>query len=336
LPQAATAFLDSSRIMFASGDKYAADFGQVSTILDRTSGVLENQKSTAEYQLVALEDSVSFLNLIETNTETTTELLAQLVALAPVTAAARAEAAAGGSIAAGGTVSTPPTIFPEKGVSDPIVTAVDSSATTSSTAITGSIKTTSEDIIDTIKTTSADIIWWCGTGTNRILNETLTAVEAGKVVEVTTAQPALAATCVEAPKKRRTWLDKLFGRYKEYDDPEDPPPLSFRKYAEGGLAPKGISLVGEKGPELVDFKTPGRVYSNKASNDIFNSKQLVEEIRSLRQEVNNLRKDQREQTGHLITATYDANAQNAEQVTAGTEDALQAQNWKERSQIKFA
>ena len=32
-------------------------------------------------------------------------------------------------------------------------------------------------------------------------------------------------------------------------------------YAKGGLARKGWALVGEEGPELVDFRTPGRVYT---------------------------------------------------------------------------
>ncbi len=37
----------------------------------------------------------------------------------------------------------------------------------------------------------------------------------------------------------------------------------FTPHADGGLA-QGFSMVGEKGTELVDFKTPGRVYTNDA------------------------------------------------------------------------
>jgi uncharacterized protein (DUF1697 family) len=33
-------------------------------------------------------------------------------------------------------------------------------------------------------------------------------------------------------------------------------------YAVGGLAPRGLALVGEEGPEIVDFESPGRVYSS--------------------------------------------------------------------------
>lgn len=50
----------------------------------------------------------------------------------------------------------------------------------------------------------------------------------------------------------------------------------------------GLALVGEKGPELVNMG-PAQVFSNKASNDMFNNKELIEEIRQLRQEVAVLR-----------------------------------------------
>jgi len=211
LPQAATDFLESSKVLNASSAQFTADQGLVSSYIDAATTALESQKSTAQQQIDLLDDSVSALNIIETNTETTASLLSQLVTLQTATAAAR-------------------------------------TAVTSDSSLVGS---------------------------------TITA------------------------------------------------------HAAGGIA-SGISLVGELGPEIVDFKTPGRVYSNSASNDLFNTKELVQEIRSLRQEVKQLRDDQQQQTGHLITATYDASAQNAEEVTAGAETALNTQSWKTRSQIKLA
>lgn len=106
-------------------------------------------------------------------------------------------------------------------------------------------------------------------------------------------------------------------------------------FASGGLA-KGVALVGEQGPEIVDFKNPGRVYSNQASNDLFNTKELVAEIKALRNEVAQLRDDQNKQTGALIDTTMKANAQNAEAITLATENAVNQQNWKTRSQVKVA
>lgn len=106
-------------------------------------------------------------------------------------------------------------------------------------------------------------------------------------------------------------------------------------HAGGGLA-RGISVVGEYGPELVDFKNPGRVYSNRASNDLLNNKELVQEIKNLRQELNQLRQEQREQTGHLITANYDANLKAANKVVDATETAASDASWNERTRLKVA
>lgn len=105
--------------------------------------------------------------------------------------------------------------------------------------------------------------------------------------------------------------------------------------ASGGIG-NGITMVGERGPEIVDFKNPGRVYSNRASNDLLNTKDLVAEIKALREEVSQLRADQKEQTGHLIATNYDANNKNANTVANANETALRQQDWKTRSQVKVA
>ena len=105
--------------------------------------------------------------------------------------------------------------------------------------------------------------------------------------------------------------------------------------ANGGIG-NGVTMVGERGPEIVDFKNPGRVYSNRASNDLLNTKDLVAEIKALRDEVSQLRADQKEQTGHLIATNYDANNKNANTVANANETALKQQDWKVRSQVKVA
>jgi len=105
--------------------------------------------------------------------------------------------------------------------------------------------------------------------------------------------------------------------------------------AGGGIG-SGITMVGERGPEIVDFKNPGRVYSNRASNDLLNTKDLVAEIKALREEVSQLRADQKEQTGHLIATNYDANNKNANTVANANDTALKQQDWKTRSQVKVA
>lgn len=105
--------------------------------------------------------------------------------------------------------------------------------------------------------------------------------------------------------------------------------------ASGGRV-SGLTLVGEMGPELVDFSTPGRVYTADQTAGMFvpingtssNVQQvLVQELQNLRQEVAKLREQQSTETGHLINATYDAQNRNAEQVTEGVMDAAARQAW---------
>ena len=40
-------------------------------------------------------------------------------------------------------------------------------------------------------------------------------------------------------------------------------PLPLPGFQQGGLAQRGFALVGEAGPEIIDFNTPGRVYTNE-------------------------------------------------------------------------
>ena len=106
-------------------------------------------------------------------------------------------------------------------------------------------------------------------------------------------------------------------------------------HANGGIA-TGWSLVGEQGPELVNFSNPGRVYTNQASNDLFNNKELIAEIKALREEVSQLRDDQNKQTGAIIDTTIQANAQNAQAIAAANQNMANQQDWKTRSQVKVA
>ena len=117
------------------------------------------------------------------------------------------------------------------------------------------------------------------------------------------------------------------------DPSADPSPGDT--FASGGLA-SGLALVGEQGPELVDFKTPGRVYSNPASNDLLSNADLIAEIRNLHKEISQLRKDQREQTGYLIKSNYDANQLAAQQVADATKATTAANAWNMRSAVKIA
>ena len=113
-------------------------------------------------------------------------------------------------------------------------------------------------------------------------------------------------------------------------------PTKVKGYASGGLASRGINMVGEQGPELVDFASPGRVYTAGQTAAFGDNTVLVAELKALRDEMSQLRSEQKEQTGHIIQSNYDANQKNAQAVSNVTENAIKQQTWKERSQVVIA
>ena len=118
---------------------------------------------------------------------------------------------------------------------------------------------------------------------------------------------------------------------------------SLQTAATGGYR-SGLTLVGELGPELVDFQNPGRVYTADQTAGMFaqapgNGQQfglMVRELQQLRQEVTILRKDQQKQTGDLIVTNYDATNKLAEQIADAVVQTVADSNWQTRSkpQIK--
>lgn len=109
----------------------------------------------------------------------------------------------------------------------------------------------------------------------------------------------------------------------------------------GGGRASGLTLVGELGPELVDFTNPARVYTSDQTAGMFNSPtntnqvfaNIATEIRSLKQEVIQLRKEQQKQTGDIIVSNYDANKRNADEVALAVEDSAGLAVWQTRSKV---
>ena len=54
---------------------------------------------------------------------------------------------------------------------------------------------------------------------------------------------------------------------------------------------------------------------------------MVSELRSLRQEVQQLRKQQSDETGQLVMATYDSNSQAANEMATVVTESVTKQNW---------
>lgn len=108
--------------------------------------------------------------------------------------------------------------------------------------------------------------------------------------------------------------------------------------ATGGRV-HGLTLVGERGPELVDFTNPGMVYPADQTRGMFapqasmsnNIYQVVAELRQVKQELAQLRQEQRQQTGDLIVSNYDANNRAAETISAEVALTTTQKEWQERN-----
>jgi phage-related minor tail protein len=70
-----------------------------------------------------------------------------------------------------------------------------------------------------------------------------------------------------------------------------------RGYANGGSYPGGLALVGEKGPELINFNSSGQVYTAGQTASLLNSTDVVDELRFVREEIVMLRSEVRADVG---------------------------------------
>ncbi|OQB10066.1 MAG: hypothetical protein BWY21_00550 [Parcubacteria group bacterium ADurb.Bin216] len=299
LPTVADSFLQASKTLYASSDAYTNDFNSVLETLDKTATYFEGQQSSTEKQLALMENDKTIQEIIRDNTGSVKDLLAQYLSSVTTTETARQGAAAAGSNAAGGTFSAP------------VATAVTASAAIDTTGVgwvhgtngfSGTLAQAKDSFNNAVKAGATDQQLY-----NAVISQGLTS----SMVDTILGYPA--GTALKWAKDR-----------------------GFKEFAKGGLA-DGLSVVGELGPELVDFKTPGRVYSNSQSNSMFGSNQeLIKEVQALREELKQLRQEQNEQTGALIRSNYDANHLNAEQVSAAQMEAANAANWKQKAVPKLA
>ncbi len=65
---------------------------------------------------------------------------------------------------------------------------------------------------------------------------------------------------------------------------QSPEAKGLSGFANGGYYPGGMAMVGERGPELIDFSNPGMVYSNERLRSAMGGGDVATEIRGLREE----------------------------------------------------
>ena len=334
LPSVTGTFLDASKVLYASSEQYTKDFTSVLDLLDTTATSLTMQQTDAQKQLDQLVTSTEYLNSIVTNTDTITQLLSDLANAQGITAIAKA-------------------------ASDTATTTNTSNAFSNGPA---NNRKAVEGFYDTYLHRASDtsgMDWQL----KNIDNGNFTVSQIGENIKNSPEGRAQLlyeklAGRVGEPGGVGYWMNQIaIGKSKEEivsafaasvvannesganklarDIASGTAAPVVPGFARGGLA-MGLSMVGEKGPELVDFATPSRVYSNKASNDMFNNKELVAEIKRLNATVDKLVANQNTQTGHLIASNFAANAEAAQKVADATLEAASNSSWKERSAIKIA
>lgn len=74
----------------------------------------------------------------------------------------------------------------------------------------------------------------------------------------------------------------------------------YPAFANGGYYPGGMALVGEEGPELINFSNPGQVYTAKQTASMLSgeSSEVVAELKAVRSEIIMLRAEVRADVSH--------------------------------------
>ncbi len=115
-----------------------------------------------------------------------------------------------------------------------------------------------------------------------------------------------------------------------------PEATKLRGYADGGLAHVGLAVVGEAGPEIVDFSRPGRVYRNdELASAIYSGRgqgssnaDVVAELRAVRAELAQLRAERSRADGDQRQAVFVAADAGARAIVDGVGGALERRSYE--------
>jgi hypothetical protein len=94
-------------------------------------------------------------------------------------------------------------------------------------------------------------------------------------------------------------LEALSGHYQS-DWRKAAASVGIPAFADGGSYRGGLALVGEEGPELINFSNPGQVYTAKQTASMLSgeSSEVVAELKAVRGEIIMLRAEVRADVSH--------------------------------------
>lgn len=363
LTNVSNAFLEASRTYNASSDQYTKDFYNVITKVNDAIAFSEAQKSDAQLQLDATNTQTDILASIDVNSAATADLMQEVLKgskSGTVTASKTATNIVAKAVEKGVTSGS-------RSIGDSVVSAWDSmtkeerSAYYAANPTEGKIVQAAQDAfgMTTLGALSKaiDPVGWkekqliaagnysgqlgadgmpIGAKELAAMTESLSAAAAATTAntEATVAQTAATESSGTYSSGWSGYSSSGWGGATGGTDgsaANGGDTGTRGGFAKGGYASRGRHVVGELGPEIVDFKTPGRVYTAKETFGMFNggnaNAALIQEVQELRKEIVNLQKQQQEQTGHLIEATYDSQNQNAEQVSDTISNTSAKQQW---------
>jgi tape measure domain-containing protein len=106
--------------------------------------------------------------------------------------------------------------------------------------------------------------------------------------------------------------------------------MRVQGFATGGFYPGGLAMVGEQGPELINFDKPGQVYTAPQTRSLLSggdNGELLAEVRALKEEMKQLR-----ETNNLLRANVNMTQAGFKQTVAQGEEQARALSNMERKQ----
>jgi hypothetical protein len=276
--------LDASKAYNASGAGYQSDLQAVLNELDSAGRAASIEKTIAEQQLAELTQQVSALITIDTSVKSVEQAIRDYIAAQGAVKTAGAAAAATTP-----TVSAPTAAAaaatPASGFTSDIYGSADRKWL--STLLYGpqeSVKLSDERIAASL---AASVKYGEADALKAAAAKMGAASFQSAINDLATEFSTYAQTVIDNPSRSKVQRDGWAADLANLKYLTDP---TLRGFGDGGFATPGWAMVGEGGPEVVNFAEPARVYTaaqtRAALNGNGDNEELVKEMQATRAVLN--------------------------------------------------